>query len=436
MPNHKPRGSLGLVFLTVLLDIVGFSIIFPLFPGMLEHYVALEGSESAIGELATWLQEISGRGHFAQVALFGGILGSLYSLLQFVFAPLWGALSDRIGRRPTLLVTLVGTVGGYVLWIFAGSFALLVVSRIIGGIMAGNISTATAVVADTTRAEERAKGMGIVGMAIGLGFILGPVICVVALLFQPERSAWQSGLALNPYSAPAAAACVLSVVNLVLVAARLRESLPPEERGRVEGGRVFNPFRRLLELKVAGLQRTNLVYFCYMSAFSGMEFTLTFLAADRFDFEPRDITWMFVFIGVVLALVQGGMVRRVVPRWGERRTAMVGLSCVVPGLLLVGFATTVLVTYAGLFFMALGSGLVMPSLSSLVSRYSPPAQQGIALGTFRAFGALSRAIGPAVGGILYWRFGSHAPYAIGAATLVVPVLLAWKLPPVPDAEGP
>ena len=133
------RSILGLVFLTVFLDIVGFSIIFPLFPDLLDHYLALSGEGSFLANLVAKLEEISGGEKTAVVTLFGGLLGSVYGLLQFLFATVWGGLSDRIGRRPTLLVTLVGTALSYVLWIFAGSFAVLIAARVLGGIMAGNI---------------------------------------------------------------------------------------------------------------------------------------------------------------------------------------------------------------------------------------------------------------------------------------------------------
>src|SRR5262245_16058264 len=139
----RPRSVLGLAALTAFLDLVGFSIIFPLFPPMLDHYLALEGPDSAVGALVRTLNAWAGRraeAEFLVVVLFGGILGSIYSLLQFLFAPVWGALSDRIGRRPTLLVTLAGTVLGYLGWCFAGSFFVLVASRLVGGMMAGNLS--------------------------------------------------------------------------------------------------------------------------------------------------------------------------------------------------------------------------------------------------------------------------------------------------------
>lgn len=151
------RGILGLVFLTVFLDMVGFSIIFPLFPEMLEWYVGKEGDGSAVGRLAASLAGMVGDDDFAVIVLFGGILGSLYSGAQFLFAPIWGAVSDRIGRRPTILVTLLGTALSYLVWFFAGTFWLLVFARLFGGVMAGNISTASAAVADTHKGSDRAR---------------------------------------------------------------------------------------------------------------------------------------------------------------------------------------------------------------------------------------------------------------------------------------
>src|SRR5262249_53469247 len=147
---------------TVFLDMVGFSILFPIFPRMLDHYLALEGPSSAIGGLQGSLAHLAGGDANAVQTLFGGFLGSVYSLLQFLFAPVWGGLSDRIGRRPTLLVTLTGTLLGYALWIVSGSFALLVLSRLVAGLSSGNISTASAVIADVTEGKDRARGMGLV----------------------------------------------------------------------------------------------------------------------------------------------------------------------------------------------------------------------------------------------------------------------------------
>jgi len=436
-PSAAGRGPLGTVFLIVFLDMVGFSILFPLFPALLEHYVGLEGADSAIGRLRDFLAELAGADEHAVVAFFGGILGALYSLLQFLFAPFWGALSDRIGRRPTLLVTLVGSVLAYLLWMLAGSFSLLIASRLLGGIMAGNISTATAVVADTTSAEKRAGGMGLVGMAIGLGFVLGPAIggaTSVWSLAVPEDGAWSRGLALNPFSGPALAATLLALLNLALVATRLRETLPAERRGRGARRAAWNPFGATRRLGLAGVTTTTLVNFLYTVAFSSMEFMLTFLAVERLAYGPTDNTWMFVFIGLVIALVQGGLVRRLAPRFGERRLVVTGLALILPGLLAIHQAYSSPMLYVGLAFLAVGSAIAMPCMSALVSRYSPAERQGAALGAFRSAGALARAVGPFLGGALYWWLGSGAPYMAGAVFLLWPLLLALRLPPPRAAQ--
>jgi MFS family permease len=437
--NAKPRSPTAVVLLTVFLDMVGFSILFPIFPSMLDHYLALEGGASAVGWLRDALADLAGSDRNAVATLFGGVLGSIYSLLQFVFAPVWGGLSDRIGRRPTLIFTLTGTFLGYVLWIFSGSFALLVLSRLVCGLCSGNISTASAVIADVTEGKDRARGMGLVGMSIGLGFILGPVVCEGARWLDPFSAAdaapdrWTRGLALNPFSAPALAAALLALVNLAWIALRFRETLPLERRGTSERARVLRPFAQAKRLRFPGLARTNQVTFAYLAAFSGMEFTLTFLAAERLGYGPRDNTAMFVFSGLVIALVQGGLVRRMVPRLGEQKVALSGLSLLVPGMALIGLARSSSTLYFGLFLLAVGSALAMPCLSSLASRYAPADRQGLALGTNRSAGALARAVGPIAASLLYWKLGSATAYLAGAALSLLPLVLTLGLPPIPSA---
>ena len=442
MPSDDPESSspgrsvLGLVFLTVFLDIVGFSILFPLFPDLLDHYLSISGEGSALTRLVAWLEDFAGEDSNAVVTLFGGLLGSVYGLLQFLFSVVWGGLSDRIGRRPTLLVTLAGTVLANALWVFAGSFVVLVAARVLGGIMAGNISSASAAVADTTSGPDRAKGMGIVGMAIGLGFIFGPAIggLSVGLTFV-EPGTTSGALSLNPFSGAALVATALALLNLLWVMTRFPETLPPERRGRSQGARTLNPLRRLATLSFPGVVRVSAIYFLYLVAFAGIEFTLTFLAKERFAYEPLDMAGMFIFVGLIIAIVQGGIVRRVAPRFGERPVSLVGMLLTVPGFLLIGEAATTTGLYAGLACMAVGSALVMPCLSALLSRYTPVDRQGLALGAFRSMGSLSRATGPILGALVYWRFSSGLLYLLAGLMLLIPIAMAWTLPPVlPEDE--
>jgi len=436
MTDEPPRSILGMVFLTVLIDMIGFSVIFPLFPQMLTYYVGLEGPHSLVGQLAHFLGQIAAE-PFAVVALFGGVLGSLYSVLQFLFAPLWGGLSDRIGRRPTLLVTLAGTAFSYALWFVAGTFGVLVIARLVGGVMAGNVSTASAVVADRCEGPERAKGMGILGAAIGLGFVIGPAVGGVTALWNVLAS-WPAGSAygINPFSACAGASFLLASINFLWVARRF-----PETRRalRVESAavgtaprRTINPIGALLRIDQPGVRLADLAYFLYLTAFSAMEFSLTFLAVERLAYQPLDNMWMFVFVGITIAVIQGGVVRRLVPRLGERMVTTVGIGLTIPGFVIVGAARTSAVLYVGLALLSVGSALVMPSLSALVSRYSPVDRQGLSLGIFRSLGSLARAIGPILGGVAYWRLGSWAPYYLGAGVLLAPLGLSMLLPPVAD----
>ena len=436
------KPTLFIVFLTVFIDVVGFSIVFPLFPAMLDHYLTLEGDGSLVGSLVAWLKGLAGgdtnaaeKPGWPVATLFGGVVGSLYGFLQFVFAPIWGAYSDRHGRRPTLIFTLGGIVLANLIWVFAGSFALLVLGRALGGIMAGNISTASAVAADITTGKNRASGMILIGVALGLGFILGPAIGGFAFsweLVEPDKAV--AGLALHPFSGPAIIALAIAGVNWLLVIFLLSESLPPEKREQQLAKRGFNPFAQLKRINLPGVARTNLMYFAYWCAFSSVEFTITFFATEKLGFKPIDIAWMFVFIGMSLIFFQGGVARQLIKRVGERRTALAGVCCTLPGFLIIGNATSIGVLYGGLLLMTAGSGMTMPSLNSLVSRYTPGDRQGLSLGVFRSLGSLSRAIGPIMGGLLYWKFDSSMPYWVGAAFLVVPFFMALGLPPVPDYD--
>ncbi len=433
-PSAGPRkGVLGLVFLTVFLDMVGFSVIFPLFPEMLDWYVEAEGPNSLVGRLAAWLETLV-EDRFAVIVLFGGLLGSLYSGLQFIFAPLWGGLSDRRGRRSILLLTLTGTALSYVVWFFAGGFALLVVARLTGGVMAGNISIASAAVADTHKKADRAKGMGVLGAGIGLGFVVGPALGGLASGWDLTAS-FPDTPGVNPFSGAALIAFGLALVNLIWAALRFPETLEAAATGTEK--RSLNPFTAQGGLTFPGVRTLNLAYFIYFAAFGAMEFTLVFLAAEYLGYGPLDNAWMFVFIGLTIAFVQGGIVRRLVPRVGELKVASLGMALTLPGFLVIAAVTEAAhpaVLYTGLGLVAVGSSLVMPSLSSLASRYVPDDRQGFALGVFRSFGSLARVVGPIAGGLLYYGLGALAPYLIGAVLLVLPLGLARRLPAPPSSD--
>lgn len=428
------RQTLPIIFLTLFLDLVGFSIIFPLFPAMLDYYLPQDGSDSLLGSLIApiaALAESSGAENprFMTAVLFGGILGSLYSLLQFICAPLWGAYSDRVGRRKVLLITIAGLALSYVAWFFAASFWVLVLARVLGGVMGGNLSVATAAVADVTSREKRAGGMAIVGIAFGLGFLVGPAIG--GLCTQINLAGLLPGfesLGLNPFSMPALVSLLLTLVNLIWVGKRFKETLPEDKRGKGVSSTGRQPIFQLFQSPNAATRRTNLTYLLYMLAFSGMEFTLTFLAVERFGFSPAQNGGMFVYIGFILILVQGGIVRRMAPRLGEKRLAVTGLACGIVAFAILSFALKLGVFFVALGAMAFSIGLVSPTMSALVSLYSSEETQGRELGVFRSAGSLARAIGPLAAAGIYFALGSSSAYLFGAVLVIVPLLFAIGLP--------
>lgn len=433
--TQQERRTLGIVFLTLFLDLVGFSIIFPLFPAMLDYYLPNgAGDGSLLGQLvavlANWAESSgSGDPRFMTAVLFGGILGSIYSILQFLCAPLWGAWSDRVGRRKVLLITISGLVLSYLLWFFAASFWVLILSRIIGGAMGGNLSVATAAVADSTTREKRSSGLALIGIAFGLGFITGPGIGGLAA--KVDLTALLPGseaLGINPFSMPALISLLLALVNLGWVWSRFKETLPEGQPDRPQPEtRGFAAFG-LLTTGGPEIRRSNLLYLIYMLAFSGMEFTLTFLAVERFAFSPAQNGGMFVFIGFILILVQGGIVRRLAGPVGEKRLALAGLCFGVAAFLALAFALKLGVFFLALAALAFSIGLVSPTLSALVSLYSSESEQGSALGVFRSAGALARAIGPLVAALVYFAYGSQSAYLFGAAVVLIPLIMALKLP--------
>jgi MFS family permease len=434
-PARAPRSPVGIIFLTIFLDLVGFSIIFPLFPRMLQYYLPTAGQTGWMADTVHWLQNLSGgASQFSVEVLFAGLLGSLYSVLQFFFSPFWGRLSDRLGRRKVLLGTVAGTALSYLLWIFAGQFWMLIVARGLGGIMAGNVSVGTAAIADVTSKEKRSRGMMMVGIAFGLGFILGPALGGWLSIYDLTAS-YPNALAygFNPFSVCALASFALAVLNYFWVLTRFPETLPVENRAArmpvdQKTPTVSERVAAIFCYDHPAILRANFVNLFYTIAFSGMEFTLTFLAAERFHYSPRDMVKIFVFMGLVMVVAQGWLGRKYIPRWGERPSAVLGLVCGIAGFLILAVALRLRYFYTGLAIFAVSAGLTSVCLPALVSLYSDPTAQGRHIGSARAAQALGRAIGPLFFAIIYFWAGAKISYAAGAVALLIPVWLALRLP--------
>ena len=438
------RRILGLIFLTVFMDIVGFSIIIPLFPHLLDHYIRTEGAAGTlIGSLNSAAEWMGGDTVFKKTVLFGGLLSTLYSLLQFVFSPIWGALSDRLGRRRILTITLAGNALSYLLWIFAAQFWVVVVTRLISGMMAGNIAVASAAAADITDEKERTKGMAVVGIAIGMGFVFGPVIGGLASSVQFAHGTVAGSFGLNPFSVPAAIAASLALLNFVLVVKFFPETLAPERRASADAKRpsVFD----LATVRSSAVRRTSFANLVYQVAFTGMENTIVFLTLALFAYSPRDNAWLFLFNGACMIFAQG-LARQLVKRLGQRKVVILGMLIAAVAFVCVALiptptpATPSPAWSEGAFYLGLGlisfaTGLILPSVSALVSLYSDASEQGRNLGILRSAGSLARVIGPVTAALLYFHFGSHFWVYLGGAVLMLPAIWIVRGLPDPSSEG-
>jgi MFS family permease len=423
--------SLGVIFLTLYIDLVGFSIIFPLGPDMLEYYLALEGRTGVFGWLVAQTDALARAFAIENYApvLFGGIIASVFSILQFVFAPFWGALSDRHGRRGVLLITVAGNAVGYLIWACSGSFGMFLLSRVVTGAFSGNLSVATAAVADVTSRAERSKSMGLVGAAFGLGLVTGPALGAAAVQINlVETFPRLAAYGFNPFSVAALVAFVLCLVNLVWIWARFTETVTLAERAGAREPRLRNPIRAILAMDNPAIRRANLVAFIFAVAFVAMEAALTFLATRRFGFTARENGMLLVFLGLCAVITQGFIVRRLLRVVDEIPVLISGLAISAVGLLVIGYAGWPWLLYFGVAVLALGSGLVNPSTTGLISLYASREEQGRVLGVFRSIGALARIFTPVLAGIVFWRYGSTSVFVCGAVLSVIALVLSIRLP--------
>ena len=368
---------LVIIFITVFIDLVGFGIIIPMLPFYAEAYGAS--------------------------AFQVGLLATSFSLMQFLFAPVWGRLSDRIGRRPIILAGLFGSAVSYFAFGLADSLAMLFAARIVAGIAGANIPTAQAFIADSTSAANRARGMGLIGAAFGLGFILGPAI-------GGFLSQWG-------YHAPAFFAAALSLANFLAGWFLLPESLPADKRGtRRAIGRV-EAFQAALARPALPL--VLLVSFLVMTAFSAFESMFALFAGARFGYGATTIGYLFAWVGLVLTIVQGVLVGRVVPRLGEHRLVPAAIALMAVALVGHAIAPNVPTLMAAMALLAVGMGFNSPSLLSMVSRLADPSDQGATLGVSQSLASLARIVGPLWGGLAFDWFGITVPFLVSAVLMLI-----------------
>ncbi len=433
-PPPPPRAALLVVFLTVFIDLLGFGIVLPVLPRQAEPYLEALGLSAKVGLGGAVI----------------GVLFSVFSLMQFVFSPIWGRLSDRVGRRPILILSLTGSVVFYALYGYAVSapveptptssaamlaLGLVLLARIGAGIAGASVGTAAAVIADCTTPENRARGMALIGIAFGGGFTLGPLIAYFGLAAF-DQARWGVG----------AIASLLSAVALVIAIVAFRETRRPGATGGKEFPTVA---RSMAVLRMPGVGALVLVYFLAIVAMGGFESTLALFTKNAFAMGDDANFLVFAAIGFVLMLAGGGY-RPLAKRVSEQRLLATGVSLMIGGLVFLAVVALMVVAredagaageslrfgfYAGSCLTVVGFAFINPSISSLISRRTDRDQQGAVLGVNQSFASLGRIVGPLVGMSLFSLHPSHClPYvaSVGVLLAVAALMPSIKAPHAPS----
>jgi multidrug resistance protein len=389
MPASRSR--LGVIFFTVLIDLIGFGIVLPILP-----YYAQRFGAAGLG--------------------YGAIIG-VFSLMQFVATALLGKLSDRVGRRPIILTTTLINAVGYTLFAFAGSYWVLFLARVVSGFAGGNISAAQAYIADITSPAERSRGMGIIGAAFGIGFSLGPAIGGFAAHYGGS-------------TAPGLVAVGLSLANFVSAYFILPESLDHEHRVK----------RPLFDLGHLGdaiarprLRPLMVVWALVPFAFAGYTVALPLHASATLGWKERELAILFTIIGITAATVQGYLFGKIVRRTGERTLVIVGTFGMALAISVIPFIHTSGALYAWTFVLAFANSVFAPAATGLVSVYADPKEQGTVLGAAQSIGALGRTAGPPAIGTVYDTVSGIAAFLMAGGVMILAGLASLRLAPVSHA---
>ncbi len=383
--RNKP---LLVLFVTIFLDLVGFGIVIPILP--------------------LYADELGASGFMI------GLITASFAFMQFFFAPFWGNLSDRIGRRPVLLISIAVIGVSYLIFAQANTLFILLLSRMLAGIGAANISTANAFISDITPPEKRSKNFGLVGAAFGLGFIFGPPL---------------GGLLKDHFGIEAVGyvSAGLAAINFLMAYLLLPESLQEKNR---ENSLIPNPFAEFKHMLPRKAIMSFLVSnFIFLSAFSMMHITASLLWQEKYNLSESEIGYVFAFIGIAVAVVQGTLIGSFNKWFGEKKLFISGSFLMAVGLIAMPFVPVELfipLELVALLIIAVGNGFFTPTVSSLISQQAGKKEQGKVLGLLQSVGSLSRVVGPILGGALY---GIHLalPYIVASGMMLGVVLLAYLI---------
>ncbi|MGC8594456.1 MAG: MFS transporter [Candidatus Kryptoniota bacterium] len=387
-----------LVLLTVFIDLLGFGIIIPLLPFYAQHFGA---GPTTIG-----------------------LLGSSYSLMQFLFVPFWGRLSDRIGRRPIILMSVFGSFLSYLVFGLAKSLSALFLSRALAGFMGANIATAQAYIADATPVEERAKYMGLIGASFGIGFMLGPFVGGIMSHIS--------------YGAPGFLASGLSLTNATLAYFYLPESrlktTAAEKSTSLGRTKIVDVDAIRIVCKKPALLNLILVYFLYTISFSTLYITFPLYTKEMLNYDAAANGYLFALMGLIGVAIQGGLISKITKKLGERNTMVLGITLLISGLVFIPNTHSTGVLVVLIAVMSTGSSILTPPLTSLITKYAGSSEYGSALGVSQSFSSLGRVIGPFLGGAILGTAGLKWPFYSSSIILVTAFLMARKIPDFSNAK--
>ena len=379
------NSSLLFIFITVFVDMLGYGIMLPLLP----FFVQAQDGGAAIA----------------------GALSSLYASAQLFAGPVLGALSDHYGRRPVLLICLLGTSLGYLMLGLADSLPLIFLAVLIDGLTGGNLTTAYAYIADVTTSENRARGMGMVGAAFGLGLMAGPAL----------------GGLLSRYGlyVPAFTASAIALSNVVFGFFVLPESLPLERREVTPVSHIFNRGKQFTNLfRQGNIQKFLVALFLLNLAFAGLQSNFPLYSNYRFHWTPSQNSIFYLYVGICAVFIQGFLFGKLQPRFGEKRLALAGLACMTVGLAFMAFAREPWMLYPAVTIIALGTGMSIPSLTALVSFRVSESEQGRLMGGTQTLLSLTSIIGPTLAGLTFEWIAFSAPYWLGSLFALLALIVA------------
>lgn len=382
------KASLGIIFFTVFIDLLGFGILIPILPLFASQNLKITDFEI-------------------------GVVIAAFSFVQFLFNPVLGKLSDKIGRRPLIVTTLFITSISYLIFTFAQSFWILLISRILAGFGGSNIGVAQAYIADVTTKEERAKGMGLIGAAFGLGFLFGPMIGGILSHYGYEYAGYGS----------AGFSFLAAMFSLIF----LPESKKKEYSIKMDKIKIFDYKFAVETFKVPFTGMLIFMFFLIVFSMANIYGTFPIIGSKYYGFSNKEITYLYVIMGLIGAVIQGGLMKYLTEKVRDKNLVIFGMVVLSLGLGLIPFGFNFYGVLISISLLSVGSGILQPVIISMISKYSPEHNQGATLGLSQSLSALGRVLGPLWGGFAYDFIGFRSPFLTGAIISFLALIISFNM---------